>query len=69
MFFFFLFGFFFFLEKLAHGRFDILTSIHTYPTNYLYLYAPYAIYAIYDFNNQIGLIQNAFAEGLLFLGI
>ena len=54
MFFFFFLVFFFFLEKLAHGHFDILSSIHTYPTNYLYLYAPYAVYAIYDFYNQNG---------------
>ena len=35
-------------------RFDILTSIHTYPVNYLYLYALYDIYAIYDFYDQNG---------------
>ena len=44
----------------------ILTSIHTYPTNYLYLYALYAIYAIYDFYNHIGTDPGRLRRGFAF---
>jgi len=43
---------FFSLEKFGHGRYLFITYQYTYPINYLYLYATYANYAIYDFCDQ-----------------